>query len=705
MSITTDSLITVESSGVTYDTVGLSKTLNNYTAADIWDYVFCSANSNSLYHISYGSGGMNYYTYQGNDNYVPFELRYAATNHNNFYYHPRQTMNNPDGLYMRVIWLQRTSNGSDNYITSGNGSKYKLITMFNAPHYVYECNAPRLVDNTHGSTSWNAGSYLYYSDGGSLYYYDDVTSETPTRILINRVVPAIIFKDKNNKVYIIPYKQNISIFTSVQNTQSSGWNPSTANNFYDFTGANCIAFPVVINTAYQYCNDTTGVLTSPYSDGSRLPEGSGIYSRPMYATTTINHLISFFGCGGSNLTLGFTVNNYFRDVENCKKFFSLAGLHFKADKIYKPIIEGGYVTGFTDQLSTISDLDNWDGKTKHDVPQNPPAPSERIQDKEHEMPLAYIGGNAGMVTFYEINKTGLASADDISDAISRFDITQIGKDLLRNFISFKAFAAIRVDDTVDRQIKIAGIGLEDSGGNALTGRVIGGVKPIDLFPTSGGVTIPTLYNDYRDYEPYTRIQMYVPFCGWFSLPSWCIGKKITGTMFTDLYNGTVKAVIYASDTVVAEVGGCCAYDIPFVADATGAKASAVISSALTTAAAVGATVSMPNVATGIATVSAAANLAATLNGNDTTLKGVLGDGSNLNGLLHVYIKVSRPMSPNGSTNIPDSYKHEIGIPTMKEVKISAGDGYIQVMDAKVTGNMTAREKQMIIDGFRHGLNF
>ena len=310
-----------------------------------------------------------------------------------------------------------------------------------------------------------------------------------------------------------------------------------------------------------------------------------------------------------------------------------------------------------------------------------------------------------MVTFYEINKTGLASADDISDAVSRFDIAQIGKDLLRNFISFKAFAAINTTDTVDRQIKIAGIPLEDSGGHELTGRVIGGVLPIDLFSVSGGVTIPTLYNDYRDYEPYTKIQMYVPFCGWFDLPSWCIGKKITGTMFTDLYNGTVKAVIKASETVVAEVGGCCAYDIPFVADATGVKAGAVISSALTTAAAVGGAIAVPNIATGIAAVSSAANLAASLNGNDTTLKGVLGDGSNLNGLLHVYIKVSRPMPPNGITTIPDSYKHEIGIPTMKEIKISAGDGYIQVMDAKVNGTMTAREKQMIIDGFRHGLNF
>ena len=383
------------------------------------------------------------------------------------------------------------------------------------------------------------------------------------------------------------------------------------------------------------------------------------------------------------------------------------GIRFKInDTIYKPIVENGMITGYTDDDTAQSEWDTWENIKDHVTPSERPLPPDSpLTDKEHEMPLAYISGNAGMVTFYEINKTGLASADEISDAISRFDISQIGKDVLRNFISYKAFAAINVNDTVDRQIKIAGIPLEDSVGHELTGRVIGGVKPINLFPTSGGVTIPTLYNDYRDYEPYTRIQMYVPFCGWFTLPSWCIGKKITGTMFTDLYNGTVKAVIKASDTVVAEVGGCCAYDIPFVADATGAKASAVISSALTTAAAVGATVAMPNVATGIAAVSAAANLAATLNGNDTTLKGVLGDGSNLNGLLHVYIKVSRPKSPNELKAIPDSYKHEIGIPTMKEIELSAGDGYIQVMDAKVTGTMTSREKQMIVDGFRHGLNF
>ena len=81
----------------------------------------------------------------------------------------------------------------------------------------------------------------------------------------------------------------------------------------------------------------------------------------------------------------------------------------------------------------------------------------------------------------------------------------------------------------------------------------------------------------------------------------------------------------------------------------------------------------------------------------------MGDGSNLNGLLHCYLKVTRPQSPTRNNVVPDSYKHECGIPTYKEITLSAKDGYVQVNDANISGTMTAAEKQMIIDGFRHGL--
>lgn len=692
MPISTNETFDVKIGTETVDTIGLSDTINNYTWDELASYNYVGSWTEMYRQMSPQSP--NNSTYVGyceavgncpfaatwRSGYSSADITGAGTSMYN--------LDNDHGIYRKIILLHDITSNYPQYITPNSASNFKVITSFTAKKYTLEYDTIKKVDNT------------FYS------LYDGVTHQTlkfhthlgqdtdDDSAIVKSFRPYFIFKYNNN--YYCVRADIIALRTLSASYITNSAFAHSFNNIQDVTGANMIGIADAMTSWYT---DTS--LTTQKS----LPFIQSFNSNDVYYSDKGSYITRLeFGVNNS----GFFFDYAFKALEGLLLFIAgTFGLHFIVDgTIYKPIIQSNFVTGYTDNLDTISDIDTYTD-TNHTMPDVPPAPTPAgdVVDKETEMPLAYIGGNAGMVTFYEINKSGLASADDISEAISRFDIAQIGKDLLRNFISFKAFAAIRVDDTVDRQIKIAGIGLEDSGGHELTGRVIGGVKPIDLFPTSGGVTIPTLYNDYRDYEPYTRIQMYVPFCGWFSLPSWCIGKKITGTMFTDLYNGTVKAVIYASDTVVAEVGGCCAYDIPFVADATGMKAGAVISSALTTAAAVGATVAMPNIATGIAAVSAAANLAATLNGNDTTLKGVLGDGSNLNGLLHVYIKVSRPKSPNGTTTIPDSYKHEIGIPTMKEVTISAGDGYIQVMDAKVNGTMTAREKQMIVDGFRHGLNF
>lgn len=580
----------------------------------------------------------------------------------------------PTGVYMRNVLI------------------YSPLSLSNNGSFIKTDTQSRIVIDIAPDENTSMQKLAIAEDGRVTCWYNNDSSSENRVDNYFYIYPAVIF-DIDGTTYIFAQEIN------------PRWDSFYINSILDQG--------FVSNAArVNFNNESYHRLAYGWTVGATVT-GEPFYTK--FSGTGNNRQINNYNINGHTCTFGVNVgaSNYhwrvsesLTDNENQtvhKQFMANTGFRFKIGGVwYKPIITGGVVTGYTDDMTVPSDWDNWTTAKNHNVPATGGGDGD-IKDKEHEMPLAYIGGTAGMVSFIQINKTGLASADDISDAISRFDITTIGKDLLRNFISFKAFAAINLTDTVDKQIKIAGQPLEDNDGNALTGRYIGGVSPIDLFPTSGGVTIPTLYNDFRDYEPYTHIQMYVPFCGWFALPSWCIGKKITGTMFTDLYNGTVKAVIYASQTVVAEVGGCCAYDIPFVADATGVKAGAVISSALTTAAAVGATVAMPNVATGIAAVSASANMAASLNGNDTTLKGVLGDGSNLNGLLHIYIKVSRPKSPNGSTSIPNSYKHEIGIPTMKEVEISSGDGYIQVMDANVTGTMTATEKHMIIDGFRHGL--
>lgn len=353
----------------------------------------------------------------------------------------------------------------------------------------------------------------------------------------------------------------------------------------------------------------------------------------------------------------------------------------------------------------IRDIDSYSGINKNGKTVNPSynptgGGSGKDGDKEKDVDLITQGGNAGFVHFVEINTATTATANQISEALSQFDISTIGKDLLRNLISYKVFACLNTTGGSSRAISIDGHQLELNG-TVLRGNYInqGDVKSVDL----GTIAIPRTYGDFRDFAPYTKIEMYIPFCGWIDLPSWCMGKTITGTMWVDLANGTCKAVIKASKTPVAEVGGNVSYDIPFIANATGAKTGAVISSALASVASGVGAVTAPNFASVTGAISAGANLASALNANSTTMRGVLGDGSNTNGISKVWIKVTRPKTPDGDIAIPMKYRHVHGLPCGRSMTLSSGDGYTQILDANITGAMTDREKQMIIDGFRHGL--
>lgn len=634
-----------------------------------------------------------------NDGLYPWAHDYcAAYNTNNGAYPSKVVMNknaldgNKVSVYERniLVYYGTIENKTGHFLVMDVKNIKKWIVDYD----VYPIFSSANVTSTNGFNGYSGGVYVYSeTDIARVSPYQAPENPAPTSSIYLFNILTM-----NNALWVgaLNPTAHSKDLLSNEHMPHQAWDTAYAAGNVFNTGYPNYILQGTSPTMQGWCN---------FPD-FEFPDPSGqttVFNCYLECNDDVNSIIRVFGQYGNSQNQYETnceQGNIVKSHADALTVQSWCGLLFKdGNKIYKPIIQGGVIVGYTDNMETPSEFDNMTNVTGNNISPVPPTPSAPTGDKEIDMPLAYIGGTAGMVNFIEINASGLASADDISDAISRFDITTIGKDLLRNFVAFKCYAVLDIDDSVVRDIKVAGHTLKDESEHALQGKYIGGIKPVDF---SAG-TIDHMYNDYRDYAPYTRIQMYVPFCGWFDLPSWCMGKEITGTMFTDLYNGTVKAVIYASRTVVAEVGGCCAFDIPFAAESTGMKAGAVISSALSTIAMTGATIAAPNIATGIAAVSSAANFISAANSNGTTLKGVMGDGSNTNGLLHVYIKTTRPNAPNGKKDIPDKYKHEYGIPCFKELKLTAGDGYTQIMDANITGAMTDREKQMIIDGFRHGL--
>lgn len=580
MALKTDSLLSISSNGVEYDKIGLSKTLNNYTFDELFNSVYCSADSNLIYHIASG-GDITYYDYQDNpDNgHIPVKLTPVGQNRSAIYFPNDNPMNIPDGLYFRVIWLQRTRSGYDSYINKDSvGQLYKAITMLDSRHYVWECNPPTKQNNNYGANSWDAEDNLYCSESGALYYYDDIKSANPTKIVVSNVIPAIIFKF-NNHNYILPYRQKMSYFFTKDNTHSeSSYNPKTAKYCYDYDNSNPIAFPITTEQIYNHFNSSTGEFSSPIAEGSYISLGNSGYPSNGFSNTLKEHVMSIYSFGGNtsyNSYFGFDVHNYFKTKHECIKFWALGGLYIKADKIYKPIIKDGYVSDFTEDLNTESDIDNWIGDTNHKVPDESP-------------------GGSGGSDEDELEDSGITLNNNGNSFIRWFAVT--GQNLLSLINSFDSETVPTGFVPLDHIVGVyqAPFNIPDfsncgSLANIFVGKYDTNVQGMPLlnqgsYSTTGIIAskyIDTTHNNFLDYEPYTTLSIYLPYCGSCNLDAnLFVGKTVNVEYFFDIFSGDVIANVYANKTLYKTLSGNFTISQPITSQNVGLQKDTVIKGAV-----------------------------------------------------------------------------------------------------------------------------
>lgn len=90
---------------------------------------------------------------------------------------------------------------------------------------------------------------------------------------------------------------------------------------------------------------------------------------------------------------------------------------------------------------------------------------------------------------------------------------------------------------------------------------------IPIFPKFG--------NCFLDYGPYTKMQLYVPFCGTIDIDAAdFMGRTLSVEMVIDFITGSVTAYVLANQLVVTSLTGSCAIDIPI----TGTEQSTVSAS-------------------------------------------------------------------------------------------------------------------------------
>lgn len=391
-------------------------------------------------------------------------------------------------------------------------------------------------------------------------------------------------------------------------------------------------------------------------------------------------------------------------LDTALKQCAACGLYFEVNGItYKPLSSGGIVTGYTTELDKNGEWDLINDVTGNTIPDTPGGGGGGGGANGDELTDMLSRGQfygSGLTKYYVDPPVA-----KLQKALGDWDNIKTGKDVLQNLLSYKilCFPSTTFSNGMTDPFVIAGTELKDENDNTITAKLLTSTGAVDL----PAITITPTFNDFRDYAPYTKIQMFVPLCGWFDLPPWCMGRRITGEMYINPYSGTCRCLVRADGNVVAELGGNASIDLPFNATAVGMKSAAVLSNLIQTAGAVGRAVMLPTVNTLAGAGSAALGAICAMNANYTESKGTMGDGSNVYGLYHVFIKITRPATVDTAGNslvqIPAQYCHDYGRPCNKQLKLAAGDGYTQIMDANITGAMTDREKQMIIDGFRHGL--
>lgn len=548
MAITIDSYIDVQYSGVTVERIGLSAGMDTISNSDILDYVFCGSYNKIIHGVIPRKTDVSMTQYRQE---IPFNFEMDD---------PRVQINiggydlNPNGMYMGVIWLY-TDIFANHPENNGNLSHFKIVMEWDAPNYFATCPEPNgRRDNI---TSWSASdaSKCFATTGtytALTYVFQNNNINVPD------IYPYMVFKTTeggDDLLFISCLRQNANTFRVrpyTRGTQIRFIGTTTLKSFrnneqtYSPVGAKMLTYE----------------KTLPYKWNMGSSPGQASTNPNAYGTTEMQNLF-FYTEGGSNAasTIGCMDWTWYLDTKNeSLLFWASGGLKFKAGtKTYKPIIQGGIVTGFSDDMSKPSDLDNWSGSTKHGIPITPPSPKGDVFD-DHEMGAGT--GISGMATLWLLTKSQL---DDLHGA---FNNAPVGFDPMNSLISVMGLGVSPIYLMDDIQY-ITPINIRKSDGTSwstgVEGHIVDAQKSAFQFT---GITVNRMYNNFLDFSPYAIHEIFIPMCGWLTLPDIAVDRSITVTYLPDIESLKCRAVVSVVDNsgnrcVIGEKDGIMGADVPF----------------------------------------------------------------------------------------------------------------------------------------------
>lgn len=216
-----------------------------------------------------------------------------------------------------------------------------------------------------------------------------------------------------------------------------------------------------------------------------------------------------------------------------------------------------------------------------------------------------------------------------------------------------------------------------------------------------------LTNTFYDFSPYSIYELYIPGCGWITLPDTIVGRTISVSIVFDLATCSSKGVVrIISDpvdpeklngTTIATVNGIIGSAVPLSINETGLQRSAILSGATQVAtgmgtALIGAGLDNPYMAVGgfMQGASGMASMYVAGNTTYTNTKGGATDASIFGDGYGCVLKITRPVLV-----IPDNYGHTVGYVCNEYNTLSEFHGFTVCVNPHIHIAATSAEKDEI----------
>lgn len=223
----------------------------------------------------------------------------------------------------------------------------------------------------------------------------------------------------------------------------------------------------------------------------------------------------------------------------------------------------------------------------------------------------------------------------------------------------------------------------------------------------GSITIDReelLTNTFYDYSPYSTYEMFIPGCGWITLPDTVVGRTISVSIVFDLTTCSCKGVVRTegkllggSGTTLATVNGIIGSSVPLSINETGLQRAAIFNGSTQAAMALGTAflgVGIGNPYMGASGVAMAAGALADnhVAGNTTytNTKGGATDYSVFGDGYKAVLKITRP-----KVEIPDNYGHTVGFVVNEYGMLSDFHGFTVCVNPHIHISATSDEKEEI----------